>query len=353
MENATYTTQNRLNSLVVLKNNALISLFLLLLAFILGYVAGNQLLGTSRDYPYYLSYFDYSSSKTLDQILEYRFEPLFAVCTYFFAQLGLSDTAIYTAFATCCLFVKFNTVSKQSKDYPLLMILVILFYLCRYFTLFEMTVLRATCATSIMFYVFYSKVSGQTKLLDVLLMFCAVGFHYSSVALIPFYFFVPSNRKQLLLMSMCVFVIVFSIKGILVNVLPDYLQVFSNYGNKDFESATIFPVPLILDTVFVTYAICEWGSSSRAMQVAIYGSLVAIILHFALLDSTLLAGRFRELFSIFLPLYVIHAMISQSIRVKIVTVLYVFVSSIMFVYVFYVHDPLLTFAFHNINIFLG
>jgi hypothetical protein len=87
----------------------------------------------------------------------------------------------------------------------------------------------------------------------------------------------------------------------------------------------------------------SWQSNDFQMKTAAYGAIFGLVLHFALIDMTVLAGRFRELMSIFYLIYIVRMIDNKNpIDKKLITFLFVFVSGFAHLYAAYVHDPLLS-----------
>jgi len=248
---------------------------------IFGIVAGYQLLGTSRDYDNYLIFFGWIKHEGISYALDYRFEPGFGLLSSFFATLLPSGAAIYAVIAGICISIKILGVS-QLRNFWLVILAFLSFYLLRYFTLFEMTVLRVTVAASFAFFVFLLRESDKIRLQDLLLLGIAVSIHYSAIVFILIYFFQPNTRTGMLLASVCILLFMLLTKNIVISVLPDLLFVFSTY--EDLNAASFIPKPMILDIMFLCFMVFFWRHADLQMRTAIFGIAISFSLHFSLLE---------------------------------------------------------------------
>lgn len=308
-------------------------------AMILGVMAGYQFLGTSRDYDNYLIFFDQIHHHRLSDILDYRFEPGFELISYLLATLLQSGAAIYTIISGICIAIKVLGVS-QLKNFWLVIPAFLVFYLSRYFTLFEMTVLRVALAASIAFFVFLLREGDKIRLQDLLLLGIAVSMHYSAIFFVFIYFFQPKTRVGIIFSSVCIFFWILFTKNIVIDITKDLLFVFSTY--KNFTEATFFPKPMILDIIFLCFMLFFWHHADLQMRTAIFGVLLSFVLHFSLLEFSLIAGRFRDLLSLFFVVYVVRSFHQEIMIVRLGSTIFLILSGLAHIYSSYVHDPLLT-----------
>jgi hypothetical protein len=309
-----------------------------LLAAALGLVAGYQLLGTSRDYENYLTFFKSIDGLSLSDTLAYRFEPGFESLSYVLANLGLSGPSVYTIIAGLCILLKVLGIGNI-RHYWLGLFFFFLFYLTRYFTLFEVTVLRATVASSLAFFVFIRRESSSIKLADLMLLAGAISMHYSAIVFLPIYLFFPRTRVGIIVTAVGVLLSVSLLKVIVLSSLPNLIFVFSTY--KDLVGATFLPKPMIIDISFLCFMIYFWRFNDFQMRVSAYGIMISLALHFSLLDYSLFAGRFRELLSLFFIIYVVRSFHHRINIVRFGSALFVVISGIAHLYTSYIHDPLL------------
>lgn len=308
-------------------------------ALILGVVAGHQLMGESRDYENYLIFFDWVNTQSIGNALEYRFEPGFVLLSYLLSYLVSSGAATYATITGICIAIKIYGVI-QLKNFGLVIFVFLVFYLSRYFILFEMTVLRVALAASFAFFVFLHREVGRIRLKDIIFLGLAVSMHYSAILFVLIYFFQPKTRIVIILSWLFVYLLAISTKGILINILPEILFVFSTYEN--FNDASLIPKPMILDFIFLCFMMFYWRYADEQMRIAIFGIGLGFSLHFSLLEFSLIAGRFRELISIFFIVYVVRSFHRETTILRIGSSIFLLLSGSMHIYVYYIHDPLLT-----------
>lgn len=323
------------------RNNILMPVFFSIsLAIGLGFVAGYQIFGQSRDYENYLFFFSWLNTESLDDIFSYRFEPFFSASAFVLSKINMNPEGIYTVFAAVCIFFKLVALNKY-KNYWIVLFVFLFFYLLRFFTLFEMTVLRATVASSIAFFIFTRRISYNKKLSDFLLLVISVLCHYSAVIFIFIYYLAPKKRSVTLIVSMAFFIFVLVSKDLLLPVLQITIPVFATY--EEFNNSTIVPIPMILDIAYLFVMIYFWNDGTPAMRIATFSVLIAMALHFSLLEYSLINSRFRDLLAIFYIIYAVETVnIKIKITAKIAAIIFIVLNAPLHLYLMYIHDPLLT-----------
>lgn len=312
-------------------------LLILMTSLILGLASGHQILGVSRDYQNYFSFFDLvrKSKSYLD--IDYRFEPGFTTLIYWLANF--SNSTIYSIIAGCAILIKYSSIRCHEKYWAA--IFVFSFYFCaRYIILFEMTVLRAACAFSLAFFVFIRKKTTSFKTSEVLILVLAVLFHYSAIVFFLIYFIKPINKWRVIIVALFVFLFICAIKKMALIYLPEYLSVFSTYHK--FNEATFLPIPLIFDILFLIFSLRQFKNANLTMRYAILGIAVGLAFHFSLLDYSLIGGRFLELLSVFILIYVVQASICSDDRIRRVSLVYVMLTGSIYIYLYNYYQPLLS-----------
>ncbi len=167
------------------------------LLLIFAWIAGTQFLGLSKDYDQYLIFFnDVRSTKSFFEIAT-RFEPAFVFLTFALTRFVSSNSWVYGVPVFLALFIKTKglfCLNKSSTAFYFFLVL----YLARYFSLYELTQLRAALAVSIAFYVFVKRVNDKYIFSDIALLALAVCFHYSAILFFIFYFLRKISRIHLL-----------------------------------------------------------------------------------------------------------------------------------------------------------
>lgn len=313
--------------------------FLAALAVILGLVAGNQYLGVSRDYQNYLEFFELvrSGDGLLD--IETRFEFGFAALVYWLVRLGLGNVAIYGVICAICVMIKGFAIRMSELSIGLIAIL-LFFYLSRYFILFEMTVLRASVAFAIIFFVFWRKRDFDFHLDEFVLLLIAVGFHYSAVVVLAVYFLGRLKPSGVILLVLLIFLFGVLAKDLLFVEFQAIFPVLSSYQELD-ARATTLPIPFMLDIALVVVAVYLWDESDVAMKYSVIGLLLSIAIHFSMLELPIIAARFRELLSVFVLIYIARASLSASPWMRGMAIGFALLSGVLNFYAMTVYDPLL------------
>lgn len=309
------------------------------LSGMLGLAAGYQLFGESRDYQNYLGFFSWLQTSDGLTIFQHRFEPGFVLLSYVLVTAKLSGPALFGAIAAACLFIKYAAL-PPSRNLWALFVVFTTFYLSRYYVLFETTVLRATVAFSLAFLAFCRIPKHGRNCSGVLLLLVAVSMHYSAIVLLPVYLLRLNSRMAVVIAAVAAYMIVVAVAAAALELLPVYLATFAAY--EGFYQATFLPIPMALDLAFLGFALMNWRTSDDLMRTCLLGMAMAGAIHFGLLEYSLLAGRFRELLSVFVLLYVVRAISEGQLIVRTGVVAYVVLSSAMHLYINLVRDPLLT-----------
>ena len=315
------------------------TVFGFLVAIILGFVAGFQLLGQSRDYENYLIYFDFASNSLLPEVLAHRFEPGFAVLAYLLAAFQLGGPSIYSFIVGGSMFLKYFSLRTTINFWPTYAVFTI-YYIARYFTLFEMTVLRTAVAIAIAFFVFFTRNDHEYRWKHLLLLLVAVSFHYSSIIFIPIYILRPERKGTVIAAGVVCFITILVSRSLALEFLPNYVPVFTTYN--EFTKSTILPVPFAVDIVFFLFVLFQWNNNDTLMKTCALGMAISVAFHFSFLDYSIFASRFRELLSIFFLLYIVRAITYARNETKCAAVIFAAVSAAIHLYATYIHDTLLT-----------
>ncbi|WP_431796736.1 EpsG family protein [Cupriavidus metallidurans] len=310
-------------------------------AIAIGFSAGHQILGVSRDYNNYLLFFDLVRSASDYFDIQYRFEPGFTAVVYWLVNAGLDNYLVYSIIAASIVFVKYIAIDADYIEAYAATIFIFTFYfLSRYVVLFEMTVLRGACAFSLAFLVFLRKNSAGIRWRELLLLLLAVAFHYSAFVLIFIYLIRPANRFVTVLVPLGVFVAIVLMKNVALTYLPNVIPVFATY--EEFGRASLLPIPLVLDLAFFALALYHFDEADLVMRYAVLGMGLGFAFHFALIDYSILAARFRELLSVFSLVYVVRVVSCGNERIVRYTVVYTLLAGMINFYVVFFYDPLLS-----------
>lgn len=327
----------------VLRQRALTAInvaFLATLAVVLGAVAAHQYLGESRDYRYYLIFFRLVRSSDSLLGIDSRFEFGFRFLIYCLSGLGLGNVMVYAVICSFCIFLKGLAFRASEVTWCAVSVL-LYFYLTRYFMLFELTVLRASIAFSIAFFVYFRKQDTKFHWREFLLLVAAVTFHYSAIVFLVVYFTGRLNPLGVVAFSVLVFLLGFLGKIALFTWFSSVFPVLLSYPAWKIPS-TIVPIPFMLDIAMVVVALAFWERSDVPMRYSIAGIVLSIAIHFSMLGYPTIAGRFRELLSMFILIYVVRATLSADRTLKLLAVSFALLSGALLFFVMMFYEPLLT-----------
>ncbi|CAJ0681142.1 hypothetical protein R82526_01086 [Ralstonia mannitolilytica] len=314
--------------------------FSFLIAIILGVIAGNQYFGESRDYSNYADFFNALLTAPNLSDVETRFEPGFTLLSYWLTALGFGAVATYSFIAGFCVLIKAGAL-RTSEASLVGVFMFVLFYFARYFILFEMTVLRAAVAFSIAFFVFFRKRDERVHIFELSLLLLATAFHYSAVI----FLFIYSQRQlspwRAIAAALFVFLMGVVAKEFIFERVEEILPVFSSYRDVG-VTATVLPIPYILDILLAMFGLYFWKYNDVPMKYSVLGIIVGAAIHFSMLDYTIIAGRFRELMSVFILVYVVRAAMSSCRFLRVVAIMFTTVSGSLYFYAMTIYDPLLS-----------
>lgn len=318
--------------------------FVCIVAVVLSWVAGGQLLGVSKDYVQYETFFDMAREVSSLSDFNTRFEPAFVLLTYVFSRLPLSSSWIYGLFSFLALYIKGRGL--LAIDAPAkIVFLFFVFYLSRYFPLYELTQLRVAIALSVAFYVFVRDGGVRIELHNVALLIVAVFFHYSTFILLVVYFFRGVSKIYVLLVFVATFFIAMLGKGVMLETLPGYFRVAQMYASVGYGNteASYFPKTMVFDVLIVIFAFCFWAEHSCKMRRCVIGLTAGFAIYYGFIDFPVVAFRLMEVTSIFAIIYIVFAMQSHLSVIRYFACLIAGISAPVYIYLYFVHDPLLGF----------
>lgn len=106
-----------------------------------------------------------------------------------------------------------------------------------------MTVLRAACAFSLAFFVFFQRESEEPSGLDVLLLTVAVTFHYSAIVFFAIYFLKGLNPDKDCNTIFVVFLACYMSKNFVLSVMPEYFVVFETHQIVGLNATVLPAIP--------------------------------------------------------------------------------------------------------------
>lgn len=309
------------------------------LALVLGLTAGYQSLGVSRDYKNYFAFFDLVRNSENYWTIDYRFEPGFTALIYWLVNLKLNNAEIYSIIAGCAILIKYSSIEHGRRYWAAILVFTFYFF-TRYLILFEMTVLRAACAFSLAFFVFIKRKTMSVSVGDIMILVLGTLFHYSAIVFVIIYLIRPTNKWRIIITASLTFLIIYILKRMALTYLPQHVSVFLTYSN--FGEATLLPIPLIADMLFLLFALLKFENSDLPMRYAMLGMGIGLAFHFSLLDYSMIGGRFNELLSVFFLVYVVRASICEYSSIRHTSLLYSFGTGLGYFYLYKYYEPLLS-----------
>ena len=279
----------------------IVSTIVAVAAFLLAYY---RVLGESRDYGQYESFFQLVRSLGLTVFDLTRFEAGFVVMAAVLTKFVPSDITVYSLFVAFAMWLKAAAVYRVPTRAGIFFA-TILFYFVRYFPLYELTQLRAAMAAAFLIWALLLSSNGQ-RLYGLLACAIAVSFHFSAIAVVPFIFGAPTRRWLVVLIGVVVFGIAVLGTKALVSALGDAIRVASMYATLGFGDLPPNPlsVGLLLDWAMIFVGLAIWPSLSPLMRQVLLIQIVGMAMFYGALDFAVVAHRLRELASVMWLLFV-------------------------------------------------
>ena len=117
-------------------------IWLIALALVCAVIAGTRIFGNSPDYISYDQFFDIARQYHLEALKVTRFESGFVILSLVFTTLFSLNTSVYAALVFISMMLKGWVIFLSSTTLSIFSIIALL-YLVRYFSLHELTQLRA------------------------------------------------------------------------------------------------------------------------------------------------------------------------------------------------------------------
>jgi hypothetical protein len=308
--------------------------FYLILFFIsFGFVIScTQIFGESPDYAQYNDFFDLVRNTGLNILFESRFEPGFSILAIVLTKLIATNVIVYSWIVAAALMLKGLAINAYSSNKKIF-IFVAVFYLARYFSLHELTQLRAACSIALMLISAIILWRGSF-LLGILICALAVTFHLSSIAIIPALFLNSTKRWQALFIALLVFFSAYFFSDLITGYLGNVNSVFINYQSAGFGDIkpNPFAVQVIIDWVMIIFSLIVWNRLSSLMRRIVLLELIGVAIFYGVLEFSVIAHRIREFYSVFWVFFVADGL--RQNNTKLVTFSFGFISILFYSYIF-------------------
>lgn len=308
-----------------------IACFTVLLTLIAFVVSVTQWFGVSPDYPNYDIFFYNVRLYFSDEWATNRFEPAFVVASYFIAQLFESNVVVYSVIMCVGVAIKMALIGRFSNSI-VFFILATTLYLAKYFSLHELTQLRASTAIAFLFLAFYFKLQRRWGLV-ALFSIVATLFHYSSLMFIPFLLMPTISLGKTLFIGTSVFVVAKLLLWPLLPILSKYFIVLDSYfaNNVDFDATNFYSVVFVPEYCVIILYFLMWKKLTSTMKWVTSLQFFGFSILFGFSEVPVLGVRAREIYSFFWIVNVAQASFC-SVEVRLVTILFVISMTVLGLY---------------------
>ena len=313
------------------KNIAII--LMTVLSFLVAYV---QPFGLSPDYLSYEFFFQEVRPFFDGQKYESRFEPGFFYVSIFLTQVFESDLAVYGLFVLFSIYIKLKYGLKGAVG--IYFWVAGIFYFFKYFSLHELTQLRAALSAAFLIVAFFYTQEGNRRV-GLFACFIAALFHYSALIIFPFIFLPRLDRRQIIFAAAIALMILSVFAPYLINLAGANFQVFEMYGDfKDrLRPLNRFSPVFFPEFFIILFSLIFWGDLTDVMKRVVTVEIIGFSLFYAFYDYGVVAVRGRELFSIFWLFYVAQGAFC-GFRMRLGLNIFVISSIAISVYLFFIND---------------
>lgn len=305
-------------------------IFIVSALFIAFFVAITQPFGFSPDYTQYELFFHEIRTDFWNVVRESRFEPAFSIIAGGISGLVFSDVLVYGILVFVSMIFKLFYTRKISSDSYFY--LAIIFYFFKFFSLHELTQLRASLSISFIFAACFLIWTAKPWMGGVACGLAAT-FHYSSLIISPFLFLPRLGRLKSVILALLVYVGVYFASNYAIGIAEIIFPIFESYSANGFGERTVNPLSPVLFPEFflLVVSIIFWGEMTEKMQKIVTIQLVGVAIFYALIDFQVVAVRSREFFSVLWTLFIAQAA-GCSNRLKFAIYIFVVLSMALSVY---------------------
>lgn len=306
--------------------------FLTVLLTIVGFfVSVTQWFGISPDYMNYDTFFYNARLYFSDEWATNRFEPAFIIVSYLTAQFFESNLVVYSIIMCAGMAIKMIVIGRFSNSI-IYFLLATTLYLAKYFSLHELTQLRASIAIALLLLAFYLKLQRRWTLVSFFSIL-AVLFHYSSLLFIPFLLMPTISLSLTLSIGITAFIAVKLLLWPLMPIISSYFVVIDSYFSGD----VLMSAPRALSPVFypeyfiMTCYFLMWSKLTDPIKWVTSLQFFGFAILFGFSEFPVLGIRVREIYSFFWVVCVAQASFCPP-KVRIVTIIFVIAMAVLGVY---------------------
>ena len=297
------------------------------------FVAYTQVFGISPDYRSYESFFGNLRFDLFRAATFTRFEPGFSVASGIAISIFSTNTTAYSSLVFIAVLTKLIFIRKFANKYFFL--LAIILYFTKYFSLHELTQLRAGMASSLLIvscYYCWSKQRIRGSISSAL----AISLHYSSFLVSALLFLPQLNRRKSIALFFIMLITFTLTNSILFGFAGSYLSILASYAISTIDTPALkaFSPVLFPEFFLIAVSLFYWRDLTETMQRVVTMQLVGFAFWFGFLDIQVIAVRIRELFSVIWVLYIAQGYLCR-IEIKVAIHFFILMAAALGFYMYH------------------
>jgi len=279
--------------------------FPLAVAIACGLAAYYQPFGVSRDFLQYDSFLDSVRGAALrSAILQTRFEPAFVVLAQALAAATRDNLLILAVIAAAAGGMKMRLLGAAGGTALGTLVATALF-LVRFVPLHELTQVRASVALVFLVAALTLRLRGQDKWAIVVAL-AAIGFHFSSVFIVPALFVRARTRAHALLLALAAMLATALALELVIRMLGPSIAAIAMYQQVGFGENAVNPFSpsVALDVAMCVTGLLMWAQLSPSLRHLLALQVIGLGIFIGALGYPVFAHRIREMFTLFWIIYV-------------------------------------------------
>ncbi len=300
-------------------------------------------LGESQDWQNYDRFFDALRVFGITADGTERLEIGFRFLVLGLMGFPIANLSVFALIAAISILMKSISINAFSGNRTVFFFSV-LFYLCCFAALHEMTQVRVAIAIGVLFLAYWSLLSGRTSMALVLAS-AAPFFHISTVVMLPLLFFIYLfDRGKLLITRLKVIglsALAFSLTATLIATLffffEDILLIVEAYLEEGFgdQPTNPFSATILLSIAMCVTGLLLWREQTPHMRYVIFLQTTGVALFYATIEFQVVAFRVNELIQSFWVLYVAAGLSSAHSLVRLTTICFAIIASAWYAKIYF------------------
>ena len=295
-------------------------------------------LGVTPDYAPYIRSFDWARLASWSDVFPNRFswEPGFMVLVFLLAKTFAANSLVFLSIVLVASSFKLGLLYRICSPVAYLLAMVLFFF--KFFPLLDYNQLRAAIAIGFLMLVYYEWVWKDNLWFAILFSLCAVLFHYSALALLPFVFLVKHRgfleRSKTLVFFVASLVALLGAGYLLLEYIAPLIPRLS-FQNYRASATTSLLSPVFYPEVFlIAVSLVFWNDCTASMKRVLAIQLIGFSIFYGFFNFEVIAIRLREAFSVFWLFYLADYSRTTP-RLRLATVAFVFMNIVLGSYLFY------------------